>query len=315
MLDLIWVAALVGLLYVPLALGLYLSIGVLSLPDLTVEGSFGVGGGAAAALLVAGYSPWTAVAGAIVAGMAMGLVAGLLHIRLRLNVLLAGLLMMTAGWSITLMVMGSANLSILTETTLVTMLRDAGLDRQWAIFVLGALASVITGAGLVWFLRTRYGLTLRAAGMNVQTARSLGVRTEHRQVLGLVLANGLAALSASLVVQSQGFMDVSIQSGVVVVALAGLMVGRAVLPSSPPLLAILGAILGVIIYRAVVALALDAGVDANQVGLITALIVVVVIAGRSVLGDLLTQPLTQSIARRRRTRLEYLEDDHVINLI
>lgn len=305
----------IGLQYGPLALGIYLAMGVLSLPDLTLEGSFGIGGSTCAVLLVHGANPGLSLAAAMAAGAGAGLITALLHIRLRLNVLLAGILMATAAWSISLIIMNSGNLSLLTESTVYTWAMNAGLSLSASAIVVGVVACAVTAGFLMFFLRTEYGLSLRAAGMNIQTARGIGVRTEYRQVVGLMIANALAACSGSLVVQSQGFMDVTIQSGVIVVGLAALMIGRSIVHSPRVIPAVLGVLLGIVLYRIIVTWALELGLNPNYLKLATAVVVVAVVALRANARGLIAFPGTSLGRKARRARTEFYEGDHVANFL
>lgn len=305
----------IGLLYAPLALGIFFAMRVLSLPDLTLEGSFGIGGAATAGLLANGTDPLVALLAGMGAGACAGLLTALLHLRLRMNVLLAGILMTTAAWSISLIIMGSGNVPLLTSTTLFTWAQDAGLGLDGATLAVGGLAAFALAALLAWFLHTDYGLSMRASGLSIQTARGLGIRTEARQAVGLALANALAAASGGLVVQNQGFMDVSIQVGVIVVGLAALMIGQAIIRSPRPVPAIAGVLLGVLIYRTIVAWTLEQGMNPNYVRLVTALVVVVVIAARTQAHGLIALPGTAAARRRRRERTQFYEEDHVASII
>ena len=227
-LSILLIGAQVGLIYGPLALGIYFALNVMSLPDLTLEGSFGVGGATTAVLLVGGTDPVTSLCAGALSGMAMGYITGCLHVYLHMNVLLAGILMTTAAWSTSLAIMGAGNISLLTQPTIFTWFQGFGMTSQWAAIVVGSIASALVAGSMIWLLHTNYGMSLRASGLNIQTARSLGIRTEARQIVGLIIANGLAAMTGGLVVQSQGFMDVSIQTGVIVIGLAALMIGMSI---------------------------------------------------------------------------------------
>ncbi len=312
--SILLIGAQVGLIYGPLALGIYFALNILSLPDLTLEGSFGIGGAATAVALVAGLDPATALALGMLGGCIAGFITGLLHVYLRMNVLLAGILMTTAAWSISLAIMGAGNISLLSQATIFTWVENIGFSGQWAAIIVGAVASGLVASLLIWFLHTNYGLSLRAAGLNIQTARSFGIRTEARQIVGLVIANGLAALSGALVVQSQGFMDVSIQTGVIVVGLAALMIGMSVFKTPKIVPAILGVLLGILVYRVVVTIALKLGLPPYFVKLVTALVVFAIIAVRANGLGLIAWPGTQAARKNARERLEYLENDRVVNI-
>jgi putative ABC transport system permease protein len=303
------IGAQIGVLYGPLALAIYLSFRVLSLPDLTLEGAFGVGGAATAATMVHGTSPLAAIGVGMAAGAVAGLATALLHRHLQLNVLLASIVVTTAAWSVALKIMGGGNISLLDESTIFSWGEDLGLSPQRATLAVGGAATLITAAVLAWFLHTDYGLSLRATGLNIQTARGAGVRTEGRQTVGLMMANALAAASAGLVVQNEGFMDVSISVGVVVVGLAALMIGQAIIHSPRPVPAIISVILGILIYRIVVSWTLARGMDPNYVKLVTAVVVIAVVALRAEGRGLIVA--RGSLAARRRARSQFYEHDTV----
>ncbi|MDR6758779.1 putative ABC transport system permease protein [Mycoplana sp. BE70] len=312
--SILLIGAQVGLIYGPLALGIYFALNVMSLPDLTLEGSFGIGGATTAVLLVAGLDPASALMIGMASGCLAGLITGLLHVYLKMNVLLAGILMTTAAWSVSLAIMGAGNISLLNEPTIFTWVEGFGLSTQWAAILVGAAASATVAALLIWFLHTNYGLSLRAAGLNIQTARCIGIRTEARQIAGLIIANGLAAMSGALVVQSQGFMDVSIQTGVIVVGLAALMIGMSVFKTPRIIPSIAGVILGILVYRVVVTLALKLGLPPYFVKLVTAVVVFAIVALRSHGLGLFAVPGTAAAKKNARDRLEYLENDRVVNI-
>lgn len=313
--NLFEIAVQVGLLYVPLVLGIYLAMGVMSLPDLTLQGSFGVGGSTAAVLAVDGHHPLVSLGLAMLAGAATGLVTAVLHMTLRLNVLLASILVATAAYSMCLVIMSSGNVSLFGAETAFSWAVDAGLTYREGTIVTGVVVAVLLGAALLWFLRTDYGLSLIASGQNIQTARGLGVRTESRQAVGLAVANALAALSGGLVVHNQGFMDVTIQNGVIVIGLAGMMLGLSFTRSSRVLPIVLALVAGVVVYRFAVAASLQIGLDPNLLQLLTAAVVVIVIAVRSQGRSWLSSLTTSGRRRRRIARTRFYEEDRVASFI
>lgn len=313
--DVLVIGVQIGLLYAPLALGIYLAINVLSLPDLTLEGSFGLGGAAAASSLLMGVDPVLSLVLGMCAGALAGLITALLHVILQMNVLLAGILMTTAAWSVSIAVMGTGNVSLVRVETLFTWIEAMGFGNQAATIIMAGCVTFIFAAFLVWFLHTGYGLATRASGLNIQTARSLGIRTEMHQVLGLMMANALAAGSGALVAQSQGFMDVSIQGGVIVVGLAALTIGTSVVRSDKVAVGVASVIIGVILYRCIVALSLRLGIPPNSVRLITALLVFAFIAARIHGKGTLTFSGFEGWRSRRRKHLQFLENDRVSSLL
>ncbi len=313
--DVLLIGTQIGLLYGPLALGIYLAINVLSLPDLTLEGSFGLGGAAAASSLLMGFDPVSSLLIGMCAGALAGLITALLHVVLQMNVLLAGILMTTAAWSVSIAVMGTGNVSLVRFETLFTWLQALGLGNQQATILMAGGVTLVLALLLVWLLHTGYGLATRATGLNIQTARGMGIRTEKHQIFGLMMANALAAASGALVAQSQGFMDVSIQGGVIVVGLAALTIGTSVIRSDKVAVGIGAVILGVIVYRCIVALSLRLGIPPNSVRLITALLVFAFIAARIHGKGTFALSGFESRRSRRRKHLQFLENDRVSSLL
>lgn len=301
----------IGVQYVPLVLGIYLSLIVLSLPDLTIEGSFGIGGAVCAAMIQDGSSALLAAGVAVGAGVLAGLTTGCLHVFLRLNTLLASILVTAACWSLALFVMGGANVSLFGADTLYTSAMSQGLTLSQANLLVGGTATAVCFLFLLWLLSTDFGASLRATGLNIRTSRALGVRTETRQLLGLGIANGLVGLSGALVVQQQGFMDISIQVGTLVIGIAALVIGRAIIRSDRPLYALFAVVLGVVIYRYVVAWTLENGWSANALKLITSLAVLAVLVARSHAPLWVGGFSTKARARRRRIQADFLEADRV----
>lgn len=313
--NLIEVSIQVGLLYVPLVLGIYLAMGVMSLPDLTLQGSFGVGGSVAAVLSLAGVNPLLSLACAMLAGAFCGLITAALHLVLRLSVLLAGILVATACYSLCLVIMSSGNLSLAGSGTIFSWAEQTSLSYGVATILTGAAVAVVLCAIYLWFLHTEYGLSLVAAGKDMQTARGLGVRTERRQLVGLAIANSLSALSGGLVVHSQGFMDVTIQTTVIVIGLAAMMVGLSMTGSTRILFIVFALVGGAVVYRFAVSGALQLGLDPNLLQLITAALVVLVIAARSHGKSLLRSVTRQGRRERQIAQAQFYEEDRVASFI
>jgi len=264
-----------GLIYGVMALGVYLTFRVLNFPDLTVDGSFTTGAAVAAAMITSGQNPVLATLAAAGAGLLAGVVTGLLHAKGHIDGLLAGILTMIALWSVNLRIMGGANVPLLREETLMTPLRDAHLlGRSW-IGALIFLAAVLVLKLLVdWFLSTDLGLAIQATGNNKQMIGSLGANTDGTTILTLAISNGFVGLCGALVAQYQGFADISMGIGLILVGLASVILGQAVLGQRFIFLASLAVIVGAVIYRLIIFAALQVGLDPNDMKLITAALVV-----------------------------------------
>jgi len=217
-----------GLAYGFVALGVYITFRVLSFPDLTVDGSFPMGGAVAATLIVAGVNPWLATLIAFISGMGAGLVTSLLNTKLRLNALLAGILMMVALYSINLAIMGRSNVSVLRDPTVLKQTAQLfGTKPNSTLTILFMVVFTIIILGILnWFLRTEIGLALRATGDNEQMVRGMGVNTDMTTILGVSLSNGLVALAGGLIAQKQGFADVGMGIGMIVMGLASVIIGE-----------------------------------------------------------------------------------------
>ncbi len=276
-----WGAIETGLLYVFLSLGVYLSFRVLNFPDLTVDGSFPLGAAVAGALIVAGWNPFLATAVALLAGGAAGLCTAILSVRFGILNLLASILTMIALYSINLRIMGQPNLPLLNQPSVLEALK-AWLERSLLPTVLVMPLILLLGVGLAKllvdaFLNSQIGLAMRATGMNPVMAQAQGIDTDRLILLGMALSNALAALSGALFAQLYGFADVTLGVGTVVVGLATVILGEALLPFSTVASATLAVILGSVLYRVVIAIALNAGFlgfQAQDLNLVTAILVV-----------------------------------------
>jgi putative tryptophan/tyrosine transport system permease protein len=269
------VAVELGLIYAVMALGVYLTFRVLNFPDLTVDGSFTTGAAVAAVGIINGVPPLLATLAAFAAGMAAGWVTGILHTKGKINGLLAGILTMIALYSINLRIMGKANLPLLRQDTLLTPLRDAGLLGTAAGILVFAIIALAIKLVIDWFLHTDLGLSLQATGDNEQMIRSFGVSTDRTKILGLALSNGLVALCGAMIAQYQGFADIGMGIGLILAGLASVIIGQAVFGSRVIFVATLAVVLGSVLYRVVIQLALQAGLNPNDMKLISAVLVVV----------------------------------------
>ncbi|MYN12227.1 ABC transporter permease [Pusillimonas sp. TS35] len=274
----LWGALEIGLIFGLVALGVLISFRILRFPDLTVDGSFPLGGATAATLVSGGMDPYTATAIATLAGAVAGAMTGWLHVRLKIMDLLASILMMIALYSINLRIMGRPNVPLITEPTVFTLLQPEGLsDYIFRPLLLIALVIVVKLV-LDWYFSTEIGLAMRATGSNPRMARSQGVATGNRILAGMAISNALCALAGALFAQSQGGADISMGIGTIVIGLAAVIVGESILPTRKLMIATLAVILGAVLYRFFIALALNAdfiGLKAQDLNLVTAVLVTV----------------------------------------
>jgi putative ABC transport system permease protein len=270
-----------GLVFGLVAMGVYLTFRVLSFPDLSVDGTFPLGAAVAAVLIVNGVNPFLATLCAFCSGLAAGLITGLLNTRLRLPALLAGIIVMVALYSVNLRIMGGANVSLLREVTAFD--KVAGLlglssgSIEVSISVALVIA-VIVFLILNWFLRTEIGLALRATGDNEQMVRALGSDTNKNILLGCSISNGLVALAGAVVAQGQGFADVGMGIGMIVMGLASVIIGEALVRPRGVARLLLAVIVGAFVYRLFITVALRLGLAPGDLKLITAVLVVIVLA-------------------------------------
>src|SRR5262245_13488254 len=300
-------ATTIGLILALLALGVYLSFRIFNFPDITADGSITLGASVTATLLVHHWSPWVATLTGFVAGTLAGATTGVLHTKFKINGLLSGILVMTALYSVNLHVMGKSNVPLLNQATLATQAESIGhrvfrtnndlLVLGWTVGVRDAamlLATVVFVAGvgvvLYFFFRTNLGTAMRATGDNPQMNRALGVSVDYILVLGLALSNGLIALAGSLLAQYQGFADVQMGIGMVVWGLASVIIGEALVGSHHIGLLITGAVMGSVLFRLLVAIALRWGLNPNDLKLITAGFVFVALIAPTLLAKLKSAP-------------------------
>lgn len=263
-----------GLIYGVMALGVYLTFRVLNFADLTVDGSFTTGAGTAAVLILGGVNPFLATAAGFCAGFAAGVVTGLLHTKGGIDGLLAGILTQIGLWSINLRIMGGANLPLLRSDTAFSPLKDAGLLHSWGGVGLLAVSVLLLALLVYWFLTTDLGLAIRATGDNGQMITSFGVSTDATKILTLALSNGLVGMSGALVAQFQGFADISMGIGLIVVGLASVIVGQAIVGQRALLQAIVAVLIGAVAYRMIIFFALQLGLNPNDMKLVSAVLVI-----------------------------------------
>lgn len=253
-----------GLLYGIVAIGVYLTFRIINFPDLTVDGSFPLGAAVSATLIVNGFSPIVATIAAVMAGAIAGFITGYLHVRWRILGLLSGILTMTALYSINLRIMGKPNIAVPIESTLFT-------ESAVILPALGVGVGILIVV-LVWFLRSQFGLALRATGINPKVSPSYGINVGFMSLVTLSLSNGFVALAGCLFVQSHGFADASMGSGTLIMGLASVIVGETLFHSARIWVLVLSCVLGSILYRIAIALALNthfAGLQSSDLNLIT----------------------------------------------
>lgn len=268
----------IGLVFGLVGLAVFLSFRVLDFPDLTVDGSFPLGAAVSGTIIVAGGNAYLATAIAILAGALAGLVTAALNLRFRILHLLASILTMIALYSINLRIMGKPNLAILNEATVLTPFQGLGLGNLYLRPLYAGVVTLIVALLLIRFLASDMGLAMRATGANPRMARAQGIHTAAMTYLGMAISNGLVALSGALFAQMNGFADVALGTGTIVVGLAAVIVGEAIIGTRSVMLWVLGCVVGSVIYRIAVAFALNSsalGLNASDLNLVTAVLVAI----------------------------------------
>ena len=264
-----------GILWGIMALGIYLTYRILDVADLTVDGSFALGGCTCAALITAGVNPYLSLVVAILAGMLAGFVTGILHTKCQIPAILAGILTQIGLYSINLRIMGRSNTPLLKVPTIFKGIAEAiGLAQNWVSMVVGLIFTVVLIIFLYWFFGTEIGSAIRATGNNENMVRSLGMNTNTHKVLGLAISNGLVALSGALVTQSQGYADVKQGTGAIVIGLASIIIGEVIFGKKASFgTKLTSVVVGSIIYRIIVAVVLQMGLNTDDLKLLTAILV------------------------------------------
>ena len=268
-----------GILWGIMVLGVYITYKLLDIADLTVDGSFALGGSVCAVLVVAGVDPLIAVVAAMLAGMLAGAVTGFLHTVFEIPAILAGILTQIALWSVNLRIMGKSNTPLLQSDTIFSRMTElTGLSSAAASIIVGVIVAVAIIAALYWFFGTEIGSALRATGNNEDMIRALGVSTAKTKMIALMLSNALVGLSGGLICQSQKYADIGMGTGAIVIGLAAIVIGEVLGRLTPGKLTgfksrLVSAVAGSVVYFLIRAIVLQMGMDANDMKLLSAVIV------------------------------------------
>jgi putative ABC transport system permease protein len=279
-LDFYTTAILQGLGFTALGLGIFLTLKIFNIPDITTDGSYTLGASVTAIMLVNGFNPYITLLVAVCSGMIAGLSTGIIHTKLKVNALLAGILVMTALYSVNLSIMGRSNIPLIQTPTIFSKIIFSGNEYNNTI-VLFSLFSLLLILFITWLLKTDFGIAMRATGNSESMVRALGVDTQRMKIIGLALANGLTALSGFLITQYQGFADINMGIGIVISGLGAVIIGESLvklLKNNKLFIQILGVIAGTILFRLILAFALASGLNPNYLKLITAAIVLIVVS-------------------------------------
>lgn len=273
-----------GMIYSILALGVFLSFRTLNTPDLTVDGSIVTGAAASAMLCTLNVSPIIGLAAAFVGGACAGAITALLNTKLKIQPLLAGILVMLGVYSINLRIMGNkANLSLTANDTLYSQAEEV-FPAEWSALITGGIALILVIAIFFFFLKTRIGFALRATGDNEDMVRASGISSDNMKLLGLSVSNGFVGLAGGMLAQYQGYSDIGMGTGMVVIGLASVIIGEVIFGTSSLLRRLIAVALGAIVYRMILAIALTLGMQASDMKLVSAVIVIIALS-LGVLGE------------------------------
>ena len=258
-----------SLVFAIMVLGVYISFRILNFPDMTVDGTFPLGAAISAKLLTLGVNPYLTLLVALVAGAVAGAVTGLIHVKLKVKDLLAGILVMTALYSVNLRVMGKSNIPLFEE--------DNIFNTEYSMMITIVVLILISKFLLDYLLKTKFGFALKALGDNENLIVSLGLNEEKYKIYGLMIANAFVAFSGAVLAQYQGFADVGMGTGIIVIGLASIIIGDTLFGKRRRLAGTTIVIIGSILYRGVIAVTLSMGMDASDLKLITSVIVIVIL--------------------------------------
>lgn len=256
-------------IFAVMVLGVYISYKILDFPDMTVDGSFPLGAAVAAASIVKGLNPVLALILAMTAGAAAGFITGMIHVKLRVTNLLAGIIVMTGLYSINLRIMGKSNIPLFSVKHL--------FNGSVSAIIVVAVILLVVKLGIDFLLKTKFGFALKALGDNESLIISLGLNEKTLKIYGLMLANSLVALSGAILAQYQGFADVGMGTGTIITGLASIIIGDALFGKKKVIKISMMVIFGTIIYRTIIALSLKVGMNASDLKLITSALVVIII--------------------------------------
>lgn len=258
-----------SLIFAIMVLGVYISFKILNFPDMTVDGSFPLGAAISAKLLTLGVNPYLTLIVALICGSLAGGITGLIHVKLKVQDLLAGILTMTALYSINLRIMGKSNIPLFEEENI--------FNTDYSTIITIIILILISKLFLDYLLKTKFGFALKALGDNENLVVSLGLNEKKYKVYGLIIANAFVAFSGAILAQYQGFADIGMGTGTIVIGLASIIIGDTIFGKTRKISGTSVVIIGSVLYRAVLALTLSLGMDASDLKLITTIIVLIIL--------------------------------------
>ncbi|MDY4761920.1 ABC transporter permease [Streptococcus thoraltensis] len=296
MLDIVLSSISQGLLWSIMAIGVFITFRILDIADLSAEGAFPMGAAVASVGILNGWHPILATLAGLAGGMLVGLVAGFLHTKMKIPPLLTGIITLTGLYSTNLLVMGRSNVSLSMQNTLVTMFQDMGLDKTYAVILIGVIFIALVILSLMLFLNTQLGLSLRATGDNIDMGQANGINVNQMKVLGYMIGNGLIALSGALLAQNNGYADLNMGVGTIIIGLASVILAEVIIKHLSLGKRLISIVLGSVIYRLIIVVILTANVDAQMIKLVSAVLLAIILyipEIRSKLGVKASKSLTE----------------------
>lgn len=279
-----------------MAIGVFITFRILDIADLSAEGAFPMGAAVASVGILNGWHPILATLAGLAGGMLVGLVAGFLHTKMKIPPLLTGIITLTGLYSTNLLVMGRSNVSLSMQNTLVTMFQDMGLDKTYAVILIGVIFIALVILSLMLFLNTQLGLSLRATGDNIDMGQANGINVNQMKVLGYMIGNGLIALSGALLAQNNGYADLNMGVGTIIIGLASVILAEVIIKHLSLGKRLISIVLGSVIYRLIIVVILTANVDAQMIKLVSAVLLAIILyipEIRSKLGVKASKSLTE----------------------
>ncbi|MDG3142462.1 ABC transporter permease [Streptococcus suis] len=277
MIDIVLSSISQGLLWSIMAIGVFITFRILDIADLSAEGSFPMGAAVASVAILNGWNPILATLAGLAGGMLVGLVAGFLHTKMKIPPLLTGIITLTGLYSTNLLIMGRSNVSLSMQPTLVTMFQDMGLGKTTAVIIIGMIFITLVILSLMLFLNTQLGLSLRATGDNIYMGQANGINVNQMKVLGYMIGNGLIALAGALLAQNNGYADLNMGVGTIIIGLASVILAEVIIKHLSLGKRLVSIIMGSVIYRLIIVIILTANVDAQMIKLVSAILLALIL--------------------------------------
>lgn len=277
MLDIVLSGISQGLLWSIMAIGVFITFRILDIADLSAEGTFPMGAAVCALCIMHDINPILATFCGMLGGMLAGFVSGIMHTKMKIPALLTGIITLTGLYSVNLLILGSSNVYLSTHETIVTMVAKLGLDRTSSVLLIGSIFVVLVILILYLFLNTQLGLALRATGDNVAMGQANGIKVDRMKILGYMIGNGLIALSGALLAQNNGYADLNMGVGTIVIGLASIILAEVIIKHLPLGKRLWSLVLGSVIYRLIIVFILTTDIEAQMIKLVSAILLAVIL--------------------------------------